>query len=95
MGRVADNGCRASLNGLLKKTIAIDALAAGVSFAAMQVQILPAVALIGVITCCLSAAGVKTGNVFGMRYKAMAERAGGAVLVLMGLKILLEGLGWL
>ena len=73
----------------------IDALAAGVSFAAMQVQILPAVALIGVITCCLSAAGVKTGNVFGMRYKAMAERAGGAVLVLMGLKILLEGLGWL
>ena len=71
----------------------IDALAAGVSFAAMQVQILPAVGLIGVTTCVFSAIGVKVGNLFGVRFKALAERAGGAVLVLMGLKILLEGLG--
>lgn len=71
----------------------IDALAAGVSFAAMQVQILPAVGLIGVTTCLFSAIGVKVGNLFGVRFKALAERAGGAVLVLMGLKILLEGLG--
>ena len=65
----------------------------GVSFAAMQVSIGPAVALIGVTTCCLSAVGVKVGNLFGMRYKAMAERAGGIVLILMGAKILLEGIG--
>ena len=71
----------------------IDALAVGVSFAAMQVSIGPAVALIGVTTCCLSAVGVKVGNLFGMRYKAMAERAGGFVLILMGAKILLEGIG--
>ena len=71
----------------------IDALAVGVSFAAMQVSIGPAVALIGVTTCCLSAVGVKVGNLFGMRYKAMAERAGGIVLILMGAKILLEGIG--
>ena len=71
----------------------IDALAAGVSFAAMQVQILPAVGLIGVTTCLFSAIGVKVGNLFGVRFKALAERAGGAVLVLMGLKILLEHLG--
>ena len=59
----------------------IDALAAGVSFAAMQVQILPAVGLIGVTTCVFSAIGVKVGNLFGVRFKALAERAGGAVLV--------------
>ena len=49
--------------------------------------------LIGVTTCLFSAIGVKVGNLFGVRFKALAERAGGAVLVLMGLKILLEGLG--
>lgn len=73
----------------------IDALAVGVGFAAMQVAIGPAVALIGIITCCLSAVGVKVGNLFGMRYKSLAERVGGAVLILMGAKILLGGLGLL
>lgn len=74
----------------------IDALAAGVG---MSVdldgigQILIAVLLIGVITFALSFAGVKIGNVFGSKYKFIAELSGGIVLVLMGLKILLGHLG--
>lgn len=71
----------------------IDAFAVGVSFAATGTDIVAAVSFIGVITFLLSAAGVKIGNLFGTRYKAAAERAGGVVLILMGLKILLEGLG--
>ena len=49
--------------------------------------------MIGVITMTLSAIGVKIGNIFGTKYKSKAEFAGGAVLILLGLKILLEGLG--
>ena len=71
----------------------IDAFAVGVSFAAMQVQILPAVALIGCITCVLSGIGVKVGAIFGNKYRAPAERIGGIVLILIGLKTLLSGLG--
>ena len=71
----------------------IDAFAVGVSFAAMQVNIAPAAGLIGVITCGLSAAGVKAGAVFGDKYRAPAERAGGVVLILIGAKTLLTGLG--
>ena len=71
----------------------IDALAVGISLAvAGDVNILVAVALIGVITFILSAAGVKVGNVFGSRYEKKAQFAGGAILILLGLKILLEGL---
>ena len=73
----------------------IDALAAGVSFAAMQVRIVPAVTLIGCITCALSAAGVKVGAVFGAKYRALAERVGGAVLIAIGLKTLMSGMGML
>lgn len=71
----------------------IDALAVGVGFAAIRVRIVPAVLLIGCITCVLSAIGVKVGALFGARYRAPAERIGGIVLVLMGLKTLLGGLG--
>ena len=71
----------------------IDALAVGVSFAFMQVQIVWAVLFIGVITFVLSAIGVKVGCLFGTKYKSKAELAGGIVLILIGLKILLEGLG--
>lgn len=71
----------------------IDAFAVGVGFAAVQVQILPAVALIGCITCVLSGAGVKVGAIFGDKYRAPAERIGGIVLILIGLKTLLGGLG--
>ena len=71
----------------------IDAFAVGVGFAAMQVQILPAVALIGCITCLLSGIVVKVGAIFGDKYRAPAERIGGIVLILIGLKTLLSGLG--
>ena len=71
----------------------IDALAVGVSFAFLSVDIAPAVSFIGVITFLLSMLGVKLGNVFGARYKSKAELAGGIILILMGTKILLEHLG--
>ena len=77
---------------LLAVATSIDALAVGVTFAFLRVDILPAVTLIGVCTFLISAAGVKVGNVFGVRYKSKAELAGGVVLVLIGLKILLEHL---
>ena len=71
----------------------IDALAVGVTFAFLRVNIVPAVSFIGIITFTLSAAGVKIGNVFGTKYKSKAELAGGIILVLMGVKILLDHLG--
>ncbi len=80
---------------LLAVATSIDALAVGVTFAFLRVDILPAVTLIGVCTFLISAVGVKVGNVFGTRYKSKAELFGGAVLILIGLKILLEHLGLL
>ena len=71
----------------------IDALAVGVTFAFLNVNILWAVTFVGVITFILSSIGVKVGHVFGLRYKGKAEFAGGLILVLMGCKILLEHLG--
>jgi len=70
----------------------IDALAVGVTFAFLGVDIVPAVSFIGIITFTLSAIGVKVGSVFGCRFKSVAEMAGGIVLILMGVKILLEHL---
>lgn len=80
---------------LLALATSIDALAVGVTFAFLKVQIIPAVSFIGVITFTLSAIGVKIGNIFGSRYKSKAEFAGGIILILMGCKILLEHLGFL
>ncbi len=77
---------------LLALATSIDALAVGVTFAFMRIDILPAVCLIGVITFICSAAGVKIGSLFGMRSKTKAEFAGGVILILIGLKILLEGI---
>ena len=71
----------------------IDAMAVGVSFAFLQVKIIPAVTFIGVITFICSGLGVKIGSIFGSKYKSKAELAGGIVLILMGTKTLLEGLG--
>lgn len=71
----------------------IDALAVGVSFAFLNVEIVPAVSFIALVTFILSAAGVKIGNVFGVKFRSKAELIGGIILVLMGLKILLEHLG--
>lgn len=71
----------------------IDAMAVGVSFAFLQVEIVPAVTFIGVITFIFSGLGVKIGSIFGSKYKSKAELIGGIVLILMGTKTLLEGLG--
>lgn len=70
----------------------IDALAIGVTFAFLGVDIIPAVLLIGVTTFVLSAVGMKIGNVFGTKYKSKAEIAGGVILILLGIKILIEHL---
>lgn len=78
---------------LLAIATSIDALAVGVTFAFLQVQIIPAVCFIGVVTFCFGVAGIKIGNVFGSRYRSKAELAGGIILVVMGVKILLEHLG--
>lgn len=71
----------------------IDALAVGITFSFLRVNIFLAVLLIGCTTFILSAAGVKIGNVFGLRYRKKAEIGGGVILILLGLKILLEHLG--
>lgn len=70
----------------------IDALAVGVTFAFLDVNIWLAVALIGGVTFAISAAGVKVGNVFGARFQSKAELAGGIILILLGVKILIEHL---
>lgn len=68
----------------------IDALAVGITFACLQVNILPAVSFIGFVTFSLSMVGVKIGNIFGTKFKSKAEFAGGLILIGMGIKILLE-----
>ena len=78
---------------LLAVATSIDALAVGITFAFLEVHLAAAVSFIGATTFLLSAAGVKIGNVFGTKYKAKAEFAGGAILILLGVKILLEHLG--
>jgi len=71
----------------------IDALAVGISFAFLGVDIVTAALLIGATTFVLSGAGIFVGNIFGSKYKSKAELAGGIVLILIGAKILLEHLG--
>mgnify|MGYP000799852312 FL=1 len=78
---------------ILAVATSIDALAVGVTFAFLKVEIVSAVSFIGVITFVCSAAGVKIGSLFGMKYKTNAELCGGIILILIGTKILLEGLG--
>lgn len=79
---------------LMAVATSIDALAVGISLAmAGGVNIWLAAAFIGVCTCLLSALGVKIGNVFGSRYEKKAQVAGGVILILLGIKILLEHLG--
>lgn len=71
-------------------------LAAGISLAmAGGIRILPTVAVIGITTFILSAAGVKVGNIFGSRFEKKAQFAGGIILILLGVKILMEHLGFL
>jgi len=80
---------------VLAVATSIDALAVGVTFAFLDVDLLRAVTVIGLTTFLFSAAGMKAGNIFGTRYKTKAEMAGGVILILLGLKILLEHLGLL
>ena len=78
---------------LLAIATSIDALAVGVSFACIQVKIWSSVLVIGITTFLFSVLGVKIGNVFGSKYEKSAGIAGGIILILIGLKILLEHLG--
>lgn len=90
----ADDSLDVKTMFLLAVATSIDALAVGITFAFLQVDnIIAAVSFIGIITFALSAAGVKVGNVFGIKYKSKAQIAGGVILLLIGSKILLEHLG--
>ncbi len=94
-------GCADELNdSLTPKTMlplavatSIDALAVGITFAFLKVNIVYSVSFIGVITFILSCIGVKIGSIFGAKFKSIAELVGGIILILMGTKILLEHLG--
>ena len=77
---------------LLAIATSIDALAVGVTFAFLQVSILPAASIIGLVTFVICIFGVFIGNLFGSRFQKKAEIAGGAILIIIGLKILLEHL---
>lgn len=96
-GNEEEDPCSSRLNikELLIMSIAtsVDALAVGISFAFLGVSILPSISLIGVTTFLLSLLGVVVGNRFGSRYQKRAEIAGGVILILIGVKILLEHLG--
>ena len=78
---------------VLAVATSIDALAIGITFAFLQVNVLIAILMIGIITFILSMIGVKIGNKFGNKYEKKAEIVGGLILILMGIKILLEHLG--
>ena len=91
-----ENSADLSVKTMLVMAVAtsIDALAVGISLAMVgNVNIFFAVTMIGICTCLLSMLGVKIGNVFGSRFEDKAEIAGGVILILLGLKILLEHLG--
>ena len=78
---------------VLAVATSIDALAVGITFAFLNTPIIEAITIIGITTMVLSIIGVIVGNFFGSRYKSKAEFIGGLILVLLGLKILLEHLG--
>lgn len=82
--------CKAMI--VLAIATSIDALVVGVTFAFLNVEILSAVTVIGITTFLISMAGIKMGNIFGAKYKSKAELAGGIILILMGIKILIEHL---
>ena len=78
---------------ILAIATSIDALAVGVTFAFLNVNLILSVSVIGILTAIISIIGVKIGNVFGDKYESKAELTGGIILILIGLKILLEHLG--
>lgn len=88
----ADPSFTAKSMSLLAVATSIDALAIGITFAFLDVNIVAAVLFIGVCTFVISAAGVKIGSAFGTKFKSKAEIAGGAILIILGLRILVEHL---
>ena len=88
-----DSDLSAKTMFILAVATSIDALAVGITFAFLQVNIIWAALFIGCTTFAISAAGVKIGSIFGLKYKTKAEICGGAILILIGFKILLEHLG--
>ena len=88
----ADPSFTAKSMSLLAVATSIDALAIGITFAFLDVNIVAAVLFIGVCTFVISAAGVKIGSAFGTRFKSKAEIAGGVILIILGLRILIEHL---
>lgn len=94
-GKEETQSCSFSFGAMLPLAVAtsIDALAVGITFAFLEVDIFMAVSLIGVTTFVFSAIGIYIGNIFGTKYKSKAEFLGGIVLIAMGVKILLEHLG--
>ena len=77
---------------MLAIATSIDALAVGITFAFLNVNLLLSISMIGIITFVISIIGTKVGNRFGNKYEKNAELAGGIILILIGLKILLEHL---
>jgi putative Mn2+ efflux pump MntP len=77
---------------ILAVATSIDALAVGITFSFFQINILSVITIIGLTTFCISVAGVKIGHLFGTKFKSKAEFIGGAVLVALGLKVLIEAL---
>ena len=91
----AETDSALSFRSMLPLAVAtsIDALAVGVTFAFLDVRIIPSVTLIGITTLILSMIGVKAGSLFGAKYEKKAEILGGVILILLGVKTLLEHLG--
>ena len=91
----AENDCSLSVKSMFPMALAtsIDALAVGVTFAFLDVPLLPAVTTIGAMTFVLSAAGAGLGRFFGAKYEFAAEIFGGVILCLLSLKVLLEHFG--
>lgn len=91
-GEKADSSFSVISMAVLALATSIDAFAVGITFAFLSVKIFTAVIIIGVCTFVLSMVGVRIGAVFGMKYKSGAEILGGIILLIMGIKILLEHL---
>ncbi|MDD4189300.1 MAG: manganese efflux pump MntP family protein [Eubacteriales bacterium] len=81
---------KAKVMFILAIATSIDALAVGITFAFLQVNIFAAVLFIGAVTFIISVIGVKTGSIFGFKYKSKAELTGGIILILLGIKTVLE-----
>ena len=90
--KISKNPFRFNTMLLLAIATSIDALAVGVTFAFFEINIFRAIMIIGLTTFCISVIGVKIGNIFGTKFKSKAEFIGGAILIILGLKILIEHL---